>query len=67
MYDRPCEWLAVFFGFICMFFGTLLGCHIGITQMRKEAINHNAAYWTVDKEGVTTFNWKTSVEAEVEK
>lgn len=66
MYDRS-EWLAIVFCFIGMFFGVLFGCHIGITQVRKEAINHNAAYWTVDKEGVTTFNWKTFTEVEVEK
>jgi hypothetical protein len=40
---------------------------MGVTQMRKEAINHNAAYWTVDKEGVTTFNWKTSIEKQAQQ
>jgi hypothetical protein len=65
MYHRS-EWLAVVFC-IGMLFGTLLGCHIGITQMRTEAINHNTAYWTVDKEGVTTFNWKTSIEKQAQQ
>lgn len=60
------EWLAVIFC-VGMCFGTLLGCHLGITQMRTEAIKYNAAYWTVDKEGATTFNWKTFTEVEVEK
>ena len=67
MYERLPDWFVAFIGFIFLLFGIFLGCHMGVTQMRKEAINHNAAYWTVDKEGVTTFNWKTSVEAEVEK
>jgi hypothetical protein len=66
MFDR-CECLAIAFGFICLLFGFFFGCYIGVTQMKKEAINHNAAYWTVDKEGVTTFNWKTSIEKQAQQ
>jgi len=50
--------------FIGLIVGVFLGIHIGITQLRKEAINHGAAYWTVDKEGETKFNWKNSIETE---
>lgn len=46
--------------FIVLIVGLFLGIHIGITQLRKEAINHDAAYWTVDKEGTIQFNWKNS-------
>jgi hypothetical protein len=62
MYEEPVAALRISLYFIFLLFGIFIGCHIGVTQTRKEAINHNAAYWTVDKEGVTTFNWKTSIE-----
>ena len=64
MNDQPSGFLCVFFTCFFFFVGLFLGIHIGITQLRKEAINHGAAYWTVDKEGTTQFNWKNSTETE---
>ena len=64
MDDRPPLGFFSFFFVVSLIFGMFFGIHIGTTQLRKEAINHGAAYWTVDKEGTTQFNWKNSTETE---
>jgi hypothetical protein len=59
MYEEPVA-LRISLCGIFLTFGICIGLHIGVSQTRKEAINHNVAYWAVDKDGATTFNWKTS-------
>jgi hypothetical protein len=66
MYEEPVA-LRISLYFIFLLFAICIGCHIGVGESRKEAINHNAAYWTVDKDGATTFNWKTSTIEEHEQ
>lgn len=42
-------------------FGVVSGCNGGASMIRREAIEHNVAEWTVaPRTGATKFEWKGS-------
>lgn len=52
-------WLKAIFSILLAVIITFTSCEVGKQHVRKSAVVHNAAIWTVvDESGNTEFTWK---------